>query len=389
MLAFSNTNSDFWRLPMNGKRRIAVAGFQLALGGMLSCSASDPNTIIGGGGGGSGSGNTAGAAASGAGASSTPGGAPSTSAGAGGAPVESGAGAGGAPISGGAPPAAGSGGASTAGSGGTTPAGGSAGASAGAPSTSICTPSGNQFDCNNVLSGMDGYANKDAANGPSQGSDAIQLNCQNSEAAPVIFKQQHWHLTGPGIDNAKSYKVDLHFYGVVECKSYIGGAGPASTDSELVSTTVNHNLWMKGAKDNADHWNTYAFTVTPQSSSAFAGIGPQTMLPDPASTYVLNMCPGTKPEGHFTYRIDYAASITVPGGSYINYIEYDTNCRMITNCGAADASQSCNGPFNIVQSVTQAVPNTNATFMQPMQNTANPPSGGQWWLVDVTGVTAM
>jgi hypothetical protein len=369
---------------MAGKQRMALVGFQLALGGMLSCSASDPNTIIGAGGAPA---NTAGAAPSGAGASTTPGGAPSTSAGAGGAPVA--AGAGGAPMSGGAPPTGGSGGAAPVGGSGGAPAGGSGGASGGATSTSICTPSGAQFDCNNVLSGMDGYASKDPANGPSQGSDAIQFNCQNSEAAPVIFKQQHWHLTGPGIDNAKTYKVDLHFYGVVECKTYVGGAGPASTDNEMVSTTVSHNLWMKGAKDNADHWNTYAFTVTPASSSAFAGIGPQTMLPDAANTYVLNQCPGTKIEGHFTYRIDYAASITVPGGSYINYIEYDTNCRMIANCGAVDSAMSCNPPLNIVDTVMQAVPNTNATFPQPLQNTANPPSGGQWWLVDVTGVTAM
>ena len=370
---------------MNGKRRIAIAGFQLALGGMLSCSTSDPNTIISAGGGGSGS--AVAGAPGGAGAPSAAG-APSVTAGTGGAPVEGGAGA---PMSSaGATPAGGSGGAVTAGgAGGASAAGGSAGASGGAASTSICTPSGAQVDCNNVLSGMDGYANTDPANGPSQVSDAIQFNCQNSEASPVIFKQQHWHLTGPGIDNAKTYKVDLHFYGVVECKTYVGGTGPASTDSELVSTTVIHNLWMKGAKDNADHWNTYAFTVTPASSTTFPGIGPQTMPPDPANMYVLNQCPGTHTEGHFTYRIDYATSIAVPGGSYINYIEYDTNCRMIANCGAADAAQSCNPPLNVVNTVTQAVPNTNATFMQPVQNTANPPSAGQWWLVDVTGVTAM
>jgi hypothetical protein len=364
---------------MNGKRRIAIAGFQLALGGMLGCSASDPNTIIGSAAGSANTaGGTAGAAASSAGASSTVAGAPSG----GMAGQSASSGAGGA--------VAGSGGmsttAGTGGSGGNSGSGGG-GESAGAPS--ICTPSGSQFDCNDVLKGMDGYTNQDPADGPSSGSDAHQFNCTDTEAAPVVFKQQHWQLTGPGITMGAPYKVALHFYGVVECKTYIGGSGPATNDSMVVSPTVSHDLWFAGAKDNGDHWNTYAFTVTPASSAEFAGMGSPSMPPDAAHSYVINQCPGTHIEDHYTWRIDYDTSITVPGGSFINYIEYDTNCRMIANCGAADAAQSCDGPYNIVNSVTNAVPNTNAGFSQPLQNDANPPSRGQWWLVDVTGITAM
>jgi len=301
------------------------------------------------------------------------------------------AGAGGAVSSGGGGGANPAGGSTTGGSGGTVVTGG-AGGGGGAMSTSLCTPSGTQFDCNNVLNGMDGYLNADLANGPSEGSDAHQFNCTNSEAAPVIFKEKHWQLTGAGITPNTMYKVALHFYGVVECKTYNGGTptSPARSDSETVSTTVIHNLWLNSAADNQDHWNTYGFTVTPASSPVFPNIGPQTNPPSAANSYAINQCPGTKGEGHFTYRIDYDASIVVPGGSYINYIEYDTNCRMIANCGAVDAGQSCNGPYNFVSSVTQAVPNTNAmTLVQPLANTANPPSRGQWWLVDVTGVTAM
>ncbi|HXI54582.1 MAG TPA: hypothetical protein VNO55_00865 [Polyangia bacterium] len=307
-------------------------------------------------------------------------------------------GSGGSTGSGGATP--GSGGST--GSGGTTidgPAevapetGGGSGGSGGAPATSICTPSADQFDCNNVLSGMDGYLNNDVANGPPQGSDGLQVNCTTSDVQgqQKVFKEKHWQLTGPGITMGKMYKVNLHFYGVVECKTYVGGTGPAKTDpNETPNVSQTHNLWLAGSRDNGDHWNTYAFTVTPTSLSTLVGIGPQNVpLPQTADTYVINQCPGARAEGHFTFNIDYDASLTVPGGSFINYIEYDTNCRIIVNCGAADSAQSCAGPYNLVPTVTKAIPNTNANFTQPPANAANPPARGQWWLVDVTSVTAL
>jgi hypothetical protein len=251
----------------------------------------------------------------------------------------------------------------------------------------------NQFDCNNVLMGMDGYLNRDDANGPSQGSDAIQLNCTTSDVPNMqkIYKEKHWQLKGPGIMAGKMYKVDLHIYGVVECKTYVGGTGPAKTASETLNVNSTYNLWLAGSRDNGDHWNTYAFTVTPTTLSTLVGIGPQTgmTLPQTANTYVINQCPGNRAEGHFTFSLDFPASITVPGESWINYIEYDTNCRLIANCGAAEATQTCPGPYNIVNTVKMSVPNTNAQFAQPIANTANPPSRGQWWYVDVAGVTAM
>ncbi len=373
------------------KQHVAMAGFQLALVGMLSCS-SDPNVIIGaptGGGAG------APAVAAGSGGESTAAGGMSVAAGGGDA-----AGAGVPGTSGGTSGTTGG----TDGTGGVVAAGGSGGGTpmgmagtGGMPGTgAICSPSGAQFDCGNVLKAadgvsMDGYANKDLAVGASEGSDAHQINCTNSEKAPTIYKEKHWQLSGANITAGKNYKVDLHFYGVVECKNYIGGSGPASNDSDVVSTTVSHNLWMTGAKDNGDHWNTYTFTVTPASSNRLVGIGtPQTDLPDLMKTYVINQCPKTAKADHYTFRIDFASSITVPANSFVNYVEYDTNCRMIANCGAADAGKSCNDPYNLVTTVTQAVPNTNAlTLNQPLANNASPPSRGQWWLVDVTNITAL
>jgi hypothetical protein len=381
---------------MKDMLRGALMGIPVLLWGSMGCSSTEPGQIIHPDGSG-----TAGSASSAGSTGSAGSSAAGTSGGAAGQTGD--AGSSGAGTTGAAGSAGGTtGAAGTTGTAGTGGSGGAAG-TMGAAGTgsqggtngnaSICTPMGNQFDCNNVLSGMDGYLNKDDANGPSQGSDAIQFNCTTSDTVgkQVIYKQKHWQLTGPGITTGKTYKVGMHFYGIMECKTYVGGTGPAKTDpNETPNVSQSHNLWLAGSRDNGDHWNTYAFTITPMSLSTLVGIGPQdVMLPDVASTYVINQCPGNRAEGHFTFNVDFESSINVPGGSFINYIEYDTNCRMIANCGAADASQSCNGPYNIVDTVKSAVPNTNATFTQPIANTANPPSRGQWWLVDVTSVTAM
>jgi hypothetical protein len=351
---------------MHRARVTATALVAISVGGCLGCSSS-PTEIIrvdaGGSGGaapGSGGSTGSGGAAPGSGGSSGSGGITTD------APAEVAPGTGGSSGSGG---------------------------SGGAPVTGICTPSGDQFDCNNVLSGMDGYLNNDVANGSPMGSDGLQINCTTSDVQgqQKVFKEKHWQLMGPGITMGKMYKVSLHFYGVVECKTYTGGTGPAKTDpNEIPNVNQTHNLWLAGSRDNGDHWNTYAFTITPASMSTLVGIGPQNVpLPQVADTYVINQCPGARAEGHFTFNIDYDATLNVPGGSFINYIEYDTNCRIIVNCGAADSGMSCNAPYNVVPTVTKAVPNTNANFTQPPANAANPPARGQWWLVDVTGVTAL
>ena len=360
---------------------LATASVSVLVVSTMSCS-SDNTPIIGAPM--AGAANMAGAASAGA---------PSTSAGSGN--VAGSMATGGAQTSmGGA--AAGSGGAAIGGNPGTAGAAGSA--AAGMASTDICDVSGAQFNCNNVLKapdgmGMDGYLSRDDSAGPSQGSDAPQIGCTPSDAIgkQTIYKEKHWQLTGPNITPGAKYKVNLHFWGIVECKTYTGGTGPSKTDpNETPNVNQSHNLWLAGAADNGDHWNTYTFSVTPNPMSTLTGIGPQNVpVPPKEQMYSINQCPGNKGEGHFTWKIDFDSSIEVPGGSYINYIEYDTNCRMIANCGASDAGQSCNGPYNVVDTVKNAVPNTNAGFTQPIVNTANPPSRGQWWLVDVTSIKAL
>jgi hypothetical protein len=151
-----------------------------------------------------------------------------------------------------------------------------------------------------------------------------------------------------------------------------------------------HNLWMPSAVEPVakDHWNTYAFTVSPNTNSEFKNIGPQDNVPAVADSYVINECPGTDTEDHYTFAIDFDSSIVAAGGSWINYIEYDTNCRLIINCGGETAlGTACAGPYNTVPNIKNAVPQTNATFSQPPVNTDG--AHGQWWLVDVTNITPM
>ncbi len=241
-------------------------------------------------------------------------------------------------------------------------------------------------NCTAVLP-MDGFMNIDTSQGGPFGSDLIQTGCTANEimGTQTPLRVQHWQLTGPGIMPGVNYQVDLHFYGVLECKTYAGGTGPAKTDPPTLDVSVQHNLLISGARDDGDHWNTHAFTVTPAPSNALAGIGNQDAgVPPVAQTFMINQCPSMQMENHFTWPINFTNSITVPGGSFINFLEFDTNCRSINNCGAVDAAQSCNGPFNTVPQVTEAVPNTNANFSQPPGNMQG--AHNQWWLVDVTNV---
>jgi hypothetical protein len=248
---------------------------------------------------------------------------------------------------------------------------------------SLCTASG---DCSHVLA-LDGFLNREDGATGLIGSDILQPSCTISDMAgqQQVLRHQHWQLSGPGVVANRRYRVDLHVYGVLECKTYVGGTGPAKTDPITRDVNVDHNLWLAGGKDDGDHWNTHALTVTPSPLATLNGIGPQNVpLPPLASTFELNQCPSNQAENHFTWPLDYTASITVPGGDFVNFVEYDTNCRMEANCGAEDSSIGCGGPFNVVPGVRNAVPNTNARFAQPITNAEG--AHGQWWLIDVTAV---
>jgi hypothetical protein len=207
----------------------------------------------------------------------------------------------------------------------------------------------------------------------------------------LAWKEQHWQLAGNGIVPGVMYKLDLHLWGVVECKKYSSGGGPAR-DADPNHRDETLDLWISGCVDSGSQVNTYALTVTPEPSSTMPGIGPQDNAPPVDQTYCFNQCPGDMYEFKYTYRLDNTYSLIVPGGSWINYVEFDTDCREAINCGVASSEDQCLQPFigpsHVVDIPTaRVVPQPPSTFVQPPQNSLG--ARGQWWFMDVSCITPL
>jgi hypothetical protein len=302
----------------------------------------------------------------------------------------------------------GTGGSGTGGTGGGTGGSGIGGTGGSGGSGPVCTG-----DCTAVLKtgsgkSMDGWANIDPP-AQTQPPDGIQGNsaidgvdstmntagtpCASTEGRAdhgLPLKVDHWQLMGPGITMGTMYKVTLHFWGVVECKTYTNlGACPQPANAGRDAT---YDMWCPGGKDNpnGDHYNTYMISVTPTASQTTPNLGPQNLgpLPTAGNWWMLNECPVGVTEFHLTWKIDYEKTITVPGGSWINFADYDTNCREIINCGnSSDAAGVCTQHYQFA-SFPNAVPPPPASLLgQP--GAAGGGSYGQWIYFDVRSVSAM
>lgn len=299
------------------------------------------------------------------------------------------------------------------GNGGSGGSGGSPGGSGGSPGGSGGSPGGSggmeptgncSGDCTAVLGKLDGWPNldppasvtgPDGIQGPGAKDNVPTAVCQQSENRPdhgTLFKEAHWQLKGPGITAGSNYKVVLQITGVVECKTYQNLA--ACPRAENKGRGGTYNLWCPGGKDppltsQPDHYNTVMLSVTPSSSSTTPNLGPQDLgpLPTEGNWWMLNECPQGVSEGHLTWKMDYEATITVPGESWVNFVEFDTNCREIINCGTSDdAAKTCTEHFTVVPQ--------NAVPAPPASITTQPaaPGGGQygqWLYFDVKSVTKM
>ncbi|HXK20437.1 MAG TPA: hypothetical protein VNG33_21655, partial [Polyangiaceae bacterium] len=218
--------------------------------------------------------------------------------------------------------------------------------------------------------------------------------CAQTESRPdhgLPFKEAHWQLKGPGIVKDTKYAVTFHFTGVLECKAYTNTANcPGAANSGRGS---KYNLWCPGGQDPAamaNHWNTVMISVTPTSSPTTPNIGPQDKgpLPTAGNWWMLNECPQGVLESHKTWMVDYEQTIPVPGESWINFVEFDTNCREIINCGTSDDSAAtCTDHFSIS-------PPGDAVPAPPASVTTQPAAGsngnyGQWLYLDVKSVKPM
>jgi hypothetical protein len=121
-------------------------------------------------------------------------------------------------------------------------------------------------------------------------------------------------------------------------------------------------------------------------------MGPQQDLPPADRTFCFNQCPGDMYEAKYTYRLDNTYSIALEGGDWINYLEFETDCRETINCGVASSEDQCLQPFigpsNIVPIPTSGVvPPLPSTFSQPPQSDRG--ARGQWWFMDVSCITPL
>ncbi|HEX3697259.1 MAG TPA: hypothetical protein VH374_17925 [Polyangia bacterium] len=299
--------------------------------------------------------------------------------------------------------ATGTGGMATAGTGGsTTPDGGndtSGGTggmmgTGGAAPTAICTQQG---DCTAVLK-MDGAYNinppesrqmSDGLEGPTGNDGVPGVVCVPTDDSKLDtstpFKQWHWQLMGPGITMGTNYMVTIHITGVLECKTYNGGCTrPADQGRD-----GTYDMWCPNGVDPPDHWNTEMLSVTADKSSTAAGIGQKNgAMPAMGSWWDLNECPQAVIESHQTWKADYEKTITVPGGSWINYLEFDTNCREIVNCGTSvDAAQVCTSQFSITPPATSVPAPPASITTQPAASGGG--AYGQWVFFDIKSIVPM
>jgi hypothetical protein len=333
-----------------------------------------------------------------------------TSAGGGGtSPGTGGSAAGGGGAGGGKAGGGGAGGGGAAGAGGMS-TGGSAGSGTGGSgggNGTICSG-----DCTAVLKtasgkAMDGWASIDPPI-QLQAPDGIQGNSQvdgvdstvNTAGTPcqptenrtdhgLPLKVAHWQLVGPGIQTGAMYKVTIHLWGVVGCKLYTNNCPQAP----FAGRDPSYDLWCPGGADPAnatDHFSTYVLSVTPQSSQTTPNLGPQNLGPAPApgAWWTLNECPASQFEGHQTWMIDFEKTIDVPGGSWINFMDYNTNCFETLNCGnSINSAITCSAHYQFA-SFPSAVPAPPAFLIgQPAASGAG--GFGQWIYFDVRSVAAM
>jgi hypothetical protein len=168
-----------------------------------------------------------------------------------------------------------------------------------------------------------------------------------------------------------TYLVTMHFYGILEPKNY----GPnvtresGSTRPQNLNTGANPAPWATAAPGVVIPPTTYGSNEVRVFDHTMTEVG----------AYFVN---SDTQEDHYTYVIDYERTIPVVGGGFVRLASYDSNCRMIKNCGAT-AGAPCELKARSVTIPASIDPPLPADFEQPVGLTQYP---SQWWLIDVTRV---
>jgi hypothetical protein len=184
------------------------------------------------------------------------------------------------------------------------------------------------------------------------------------------------NLTVGGIPG-QSYRVTLHFYGVVEPKAY----GPNVTRESGTTRPMNLDsgadpapwAYATGSPSfTASEYGTYELHVVDHEGMEVC-------------SYFLN---SDTMEGRFTYLLSFERTINVIGGGRIRFRRHDSNCRLIKNCFAggtqgACSATGCNNKARIID-YSAAMPQPTRLFPPGLGGDTN--QSGQWLLIDVTRV---
>jgi hypothetical protein len=174
-----------------------------------------------------------------------------------------------------------------------------------------------------------------------------------------------------------SYRVTLHFYGVVEPRNY----GPNITRE---SGTVRPENLDAGASPPPWAYATGNPTI-PESDYGTWELHVVDHEGNDVCSYYLN---SDTEEGHWTYMLSFERTINVIGGGRIRIRRVDADCRIIKNCFAggsqgACSPSGCNNKARTID-VSAAMPPPTALSQPGLVN--DTAQSGQWVLIDVVNV---
>jgi hypothetical protein len=194
-----------------------------------------------------------------------------------------------------------------------TNTGGAAGSSTGG---SAGGPSGDLLDVARVL---DGYVMKQpcvSASGARACRTAPAGACPvNEDPAYAGATPTRDTLSFGGMSGVQ-YDVTLHVQGIVESKVYRNGSD--------VSELATDGLHRAGSVDNARN-----------QRSAFA-----LRITAPTANYFFNAL-GRAAMRHSVFVVDYEATVTVQGGTPLEFWVSDPNCEALRNCGEPEVAAEC------------------------------------------------
>lgn len=183
-----------------------------------------------------------------------------------------------------------------------------------------------------------------------------------------------------------TYRIQLHFYGIVEPRNYgpdaIREAGPGRPGNQDIGAYPSP--W---AVAPAGH-------VYPTSDYDTWELRVDNEVGQEVAVYYLN---ADTSEGHWTYVLNFEKQIAVIGGGRIRLHHHDGNCRLIKNCGPMNTPvNQCGILANArIINISAAMPlpatlsATQGGLLQPNLTTDQPDSqSGQWVLIDLVRINS-